>query len=99
MVVMFLSPCGMNCAECPLNEKCGNGCQVSGGKPFYIKDFGVEVCPIYDCAVNKNGYATCAECSELPCQIFYDWKDPSMTDEEHRESVNKNVALLKQRKE
>ena len=48
---MNLSPCGINCDACPLKEKCGDGCQVCGGKPFYIKDFGVECCPIYDCSV------------------------------------------------
>jgi len=93
---MVLSPCGMNCAACPLKEKCGEGCQVCGGKPFYIKDFGVEVCPIYDCSVNKNGYKTCAECVELPCQILFDWKDPSMSDEEHCKAIEDNVALLRQ---
>ena len=92
---MNLSPCGINCDACPLKEKCGDGCQVCGGKPFYIKDFGVECCPIYDCSVNKNGYKTCAECSEVPCQLFYDWKDPAMTDEEHRQAVDANVARLK----
>jgi len=92
---MNLSPCGIDCDACPLKEKCGNGCQVSCGKPFYIKDFGVECCPIYDCSVKTKGYKTCGECSDLPCQIFFDWKDPSMSDEEHKEAVNKNVALLK----
>ena len=93
---MNVSPCGINCDACPLKEKCGSGCQQSCGKPFYIKDFGVECCPIYYCAVNKKGNKTCGECTELPCQLFYDWKDPSMSDEEHRQGVDTNVALLKE---
>jgi len=28
--------------------------------------------------------------------IFFDWKDPSMSDEEHRQGVTTNVALLKE---
>ena len=92
---MNISPCGIDCDVCPLMEKCGNACQVSGGKPFYIKDFDVEVCPIYDCSVNKNGFKTCAECSKLPCEHFYEWRDPSMSQEEHNKGIEENVARLK----
>ncbi|MDR2855138.1 MAG: DUF3795 domain-containing protein [Methanomicrobiales archaeon] len=95
---MSVSPCGIDCDQCQLRENCDDSCQVNGGKPFYIKDFGVEVCPIYDCSINKNGYKTCAECSDLPCQLFYDWKDPSMSDEVHNEAISKNVAFLKGQK-
>jgi hypothetical protein len=49
--------------------------------------------------VNKKGFKTCAECSELPCQIYYDWKDPSMTDEAHIQSIKDRVLLLKENKE
>lgn len=93
--MMLLSSCGIDCGACPLKEKCGGGCQVCGGKPFYIKDFGVEVCPIYHCSVEEKGYKTCAECQALPCQLFYDWKDPSMTEEEHCRAIDSNVALLR----
>lgn len=94
---MNVSPCGINCDACPLKEQCGgDGCQVCGGKPFYIRDFGVERCPIYNCAVNKNGFKTCGECAKVPCQLFFDWKDPSMSDEEHKKAVEGNVALLKE---
>ena len=93
---MNLSPCGINCDKCPLRETCGNGCQQHCGKPFYIEKFGVECCPIYSCSVTKNGYKNCGECDKLPCQIFYDWKDPSMTDEEHRQAINENATLLRE---
>ena len=92
---MYLSPCGIDCDQCPLKEQCKGSCHAIKGAPFYIKDFGVEVCPMYDCAVNKKGYQTCAECSELPCQLFYDWKDPSMTEEAHLQSVKDRVEQLK----
>ena len=93
-VSMLLSPCGINCEECPVKNEC-EGCNACGGKPFYLKDFGVDVCPMFDCAVNKKGYKTCGECPELPCQIFYDWKDPSMTEEAHLQSIKERVELLK----
>ncbi|MCL2167473.1 MAG: hypothetical protein FWH49_09345, partial [Clostridiales bacterium] len=40
------------------------------------------------------GFKTCGECAEVPCQLFYDWKDPSMSDEEHRQAVATNVSFL-----
>jgi hypothetical protein len=92
---MLLSPCGIDCEQCPYKESCGGSCHAIEGKPFYIKDFGVAVCPLYDCPVNQKGYKTCAECPDLPCQLYYDWKDPSMTDEEHIQSINERVEHLK----
>ncbi len=92
---MLLSPCGINCGEF---EACGDckGCHEIQGKPFYIKDFGMEVCPMYDCPVNKKGYQTCGECPELPCQIYYDWRDPSMSEEAHLASIKARVKILKE---
>ena len=91
---MLLSPCGIDCRICDYFQNCG-GCNIVRGKPFYLADFGVEVCPMYDCSVNQKGYQSCSACSKLPCQIFYDWKDPSMTDEEHINSINERVDALR----
>ena len=92
---MLLSPCGIDCESCEYHENCGGGCHGIEGKPFYLKDFGVDVCPMYDCPVNNKGYRTCGECPELPCQVYYDWKDPSMSDEEHINSIHERVEALK----
>ena len=92
---MNLSPCGINCDECPLKEQCGGSCVACEGKPFYIKDFGFETCMIYDCAVNQKNLKTCGECAELPCQIWYDWKDPDMTEEAHLQSIKDRSEILK----
>ena len=93
---MTLAPCGINCGEYEACQAAGcSDCNSIQGKPFYIKDFGMETCPLYDCPVNQKGYATCGECSELPCNIYYDWRDPSMSDEEHLNSINERVDRLK----
>ena len=90
-----LSPCGVDCGSCPfLGENCG-GCAATKGKPFYIKDFNTEICPLYDCPVNKKGLETCGPCAELPCEIYHNWRDPSMTDEQHLDSINERVKILK----
>lgn len=90
----MLAPCGANCTECPYEKDCG-GCFAISGKPFYIKDFGMDACPLYDCPVNKKGYRTCGECPELPCKSFYDWKDPSMSDEAHIQSIEERTKALR----
>ena len=92
---MSVSACGILCESCPQHVDCSGGCQECGGKPFFLKDFGVEVCPIYDCAVVVKGYTTCGECADLPCQIFFDWKDPSMSDEAHQQSVDARAEALR----
>ena len=92
---MLLSPCGIDCEKCDYFQSCAGGCRAIKGRPFYLKDFGVEVCPMYDCSVAKKGYKSCAGCHELPCKIFYDWKDPSMTEEAHINSINERVKALK----
>ena len=93
---MSLAPCGINCGEYEACKKAGcSGCHSIQGKPFYLKDYSVETCPLYDCPVNQKGFQTCAECSELPCKIYFEWKDPSMTEEEHIHSINERVKVLK----
>lgn len=94
-VATKVSPCGIDCTGCTYKEGCGGSCHDGGGKPFYIKDFGIEICPLYDCAVRQKGYTTCGECSELPCKLFYDWKDPSMSEEAHLQSVEARTEALK----
>ena len=91
---MMLSPCGIDCEGCDYSKSCA-GCHSIEGKPFYLEDFDVKVCPMYDCPVNNKGYKTCAECPELPCKTYYDWKDPSMTDDAHLNSIKERVEVLK----
>ena len=92
---MHMSPCGIDCDSCPYKEQCGGDCHAIEGKPFYIKDFGFETCLIYDCAVNKKGYQTCGECSELPCKVWEEWRDPSMNEEAHLQSIKDRAEALK----
>jgi hypothetical protein len=91
---MNLSPCGVDCASCPYSESCG-GCYAIAGKPAFLKEIGVEVCPLYECPVTKKGYHSCAECAELPCELYQSWRDPSMSDEQHQEGITQRVNNLK----
>jgi hypothetical protein len=78
-----------------MKADCGGGCFASEGKVCYLGAMGLEICDIYDCAVNKKGYKSCAECAELPCEIIWAWKDPSMSDEDFKKSVECRVKVLK----
>ncbi len=69
------------------------------GKPFWAKDMTPSgVCPLYDCAVNKKNLIDCGYCETLPCEMFYEMKDPKVSDEEHRASIQKRITLLKENK-
>ena len=73
--------CGLYCGVCEhLRDKC-DGCGQIKGKPFWAEQFGVEVCPLYDCSVNKHNLEHCGLCDEFPCKLFLEMRDPSLSDE------------------
>jgi hypothetical protein len=37
------------------------------------------------------------DCSELPCQMFREMKDPNITEEQHQKSIAVRVIRLKER--
>ncbi|MFN8211027.1 MAG: DUF3795 domain-containing protein [Bacteroidales bacterium] len=93
---MILSACGLKCDECEHYNKSCTGCINVKGSTFWAKEMMPnKVCPMYDCAVNKKGYRNCDECSELPCQLFMNMKDPSSTEEQHLASIGQRVRLLR----
>ena len=74
--------CGLYCGYCEyLGDKC-RGCGPVQGKPFWTEQYGVEVCPLYDCSVNQKKLEHCGLCPELPCETFNSLRDPSLNDEE-----------------
>jgi hypothetical protein len=93
---MILSACGLKCDECEFFNKTCTGCIAIKGSTFWAKEMMPgKVCPMYDCAVNQRKLKNCGACSELPCKLFYDMKDPKSTDEEHQKSIGIRVALLR----
>ncbi|MGC9367748.1 MAG: DUF3795 domain-containing protein [bacterium] len=93
---MELSVCGSNCKTCPyFQQTICKGCHFIEGKVFWAKTVSAEICPIYDCVVNKYKYAHCGFCDALPCNLWKDLKDPSLSDEEHEQSIDSRVGKLK----
>ena len=89
-----LSVCGTDCAACSFRGAACAGCNEACGKVFHVPTG--KACPIYACCVGKHRFATCADCGELPCGIWLSTRDPSMTEERFRESVERRVQALKQ---
>jgi hypothetical protein len=68
---------------------------VKGQTYWALEHMPAKVCPLYDCSVNNKNYRDCGDCSEVPCQVFREMKDPNSTDEEHRQGLIDRVARLK----
>lgn len=93
---MTLSPCGIDCETCPFYQKDCDGCKAVKGQPFWTEGIFTDgLCPLYNCSVNQKKYETCGSCEQLPCKIYFDLKDPSLSDEEHKASIVKRVETLK----
>ena len=91
--ILGLSCCGTDCSECNFFEKPCPGCNAAGGKVFHMPEG--EVCRIYACAVKKNKYFDCAGCGQLPCNIWKETRDPSMSQEEFEENIKMRVENLR----
>ena len=97
--IKLAAPCGIYCGDCHfLGDKC-SGCTDVQGKPFYLEQFGMEVCQMYDCSVNRKGQEHCGYCDELPCETFLSTRDPAFTDEEFEAQLKQRQADLLRRKE
>jgi len=91
--------CGLCCGDCNyLGEQC-RGCGQVQGKPFWTAQFGVEVCPLYDCCVTKKQLEHCGLCHDFPCETFTSLRDPALSDEEAEQSLRESQKDLTLRKE
>lgn len=90
--ILNLSCCGAECAKCSLRGSICPGCNEACGKVFHAPKR--KPCPIYACSVQKNGFATCAECSQLPCAIWHATKDPQLSDQEFDQSIQERIQNL-----
>lgn len=94
---MVLSACGILCDECPYYSGICRGCFQAGGKPFWTDEATPDgICPLFDCSINKKGFVDCGECNDLPCRMFYELKDPAISDSEHQQSIQQRVHNLRQ---
>jgi len=91
----MLSSCGIQCNECEFFGQTCSGCPEVKGKPFWVKEMQVESCALYNCCANEKSLSHCGHCSALPCSMFKEYKDPSMSDEEHAQSLKIRIERLR----
>ena len=91
--ILGLSCCGTDCAACSFYGKQCPGCNACGGKGFHAPKG--QPCPIYTCCANRRRFATCASCPDIPCQVWRDTRDPSLSDEAFEQSIADRVARLR----
>jgi hypothetical protein len=94
-----ISCCGCICSDCKDYGKACAGCNAVQGKVYWAGYLGLEACPIYTCSVDKNGLKSCGQCAKLPCEIYYQCVDPSMSPEQHEQSVRERVRILSKAEE
>lgn len=92
---MDMACCGWVCDGCDDYQKNCKGCNSAYGAAPWCKDAGMESCPIYNCCVLEHDFPDCSVCEKLPCELFLNLKDPSVSDEEHRKTLESRLILLK----
>lgn len=86
--------CGCICSDCSLYDTSCKGCYAIKGVACWLHEVGLDVCDFYACCKDKQ-LEHCGECKEIPCDRFWQNKNPKWTDEEHRQIVTSRVKLLK----
>ena len=92
----LLSACGLLCDKCHFFNKECSGCYSVKGSTFWAKAMMPnQICPLYKCSIVDKRCENCGQCLELPCKIYTELKDPNITDEEHKKSIQERVNRLK----
>jgi len=89
-----LSACGADCRPCPFYQKECSGCNSAMGRVFHAP--AGKSCPIFACAVQKKCRASCMGCESLPCAIWRDTRDPSLSDDAFRQSMDARMRALRE---
>ncbi len=90
----YITCCGVKCAGCPKYPAECKGCNAVEGRVFWVPYIEKEVCPFYQCCVNEHGYTTCAQCDNLPCELFSTIVDPSSTQEQRELEFRERMRVL-----
>jgi hypothetical protein len=91
--------CGIYCGDCPFLDLQCQGCGYVNGKPFWTDQLPGRVCPLYECCRNHKQLEHCGLCTEFPCRVFLELRDPNMSDEAFQQALNERQKSLKLRAE
>jgi hypothetical protein len=92
----MLSKCGVNCSsDCHAYQVECDGCNELEGKVSWAQFYGKDECPIYECA-NESGFSSCGECGQAPCKIWYDTKNPDVSDAEFEADIQSRMSNMRE---
>jgi hypothetical protein len=92
---MHQTICGIDCTECKEFGTNCQGCNNIKGKVFWSQYMGLDTCPMYHCCVDEKQLPHCGKCSDLPCNIYFETRDPEMSEEQHLAAIQKRVEILR----
>ena len=76
-----INPCGTYCDGCEDYGVVCDGCRNRNGIPLWYHLYDKkEPCCYYQCCENK-GKHDCSQCGQLPCDKFFEYPDPNMSDD------------------
>ena len=91
----MITVCGVYCKkECKAYDSECHGCNQIQGKVSWAKFYGDSVCPIYKCAL-EFGFDTCLECKKIPCSIWWNTKNPALSQIEFEKEIGHRIKNLK----
>ena len=76
-----INPCGTYCGDCEDYGVVCDGCRNRKGMPIWYHLYSKkEPCSYYTC-VEKNNFHDCSQCQQVPCNKFFEYPDPNMSDD------------------
>jgi len=90
-----ISICGVNCATCKDFDTNCKGCNAIRGKVYWAPYMNLDSCPMYRCCKNEKHKSHCGQCNELPCSLYFETRDPSVSEAEHKAGISQRVEILK----
>ncbi len=84
-LALGLTVCGLECAACPLYQGDCPGCNECAGRVFHAP--AGKPCPLYGCAVNRKHRTGCGGCTELPCPLWRQVRNPALSEQEFQTSI------------
>jgi hypothetical protein len=93
--IMNISCCGTLCKKCTEYHKGCAGCRETEGKPGWVFEMGLKQCNFFTCCIEEKKLEHCGKCSEVPCKMFYDCIDPSLTKEAAAKDIADRVLYLR----
>lgn len=91
----IISCCGVVCSECQYYPSDCAGCPKIKGIAFWLEFSGGSICDIYDCCMNQKKLDHCGQCSSLPCDLYLNASDPTISQEENERILQNQLVQLK----